>query len=315
MSGCEPVAAWAPAKINLWLDVLGRRDDGYHDIRTWMLAVDLWDRVEARAVDREGIRIEVRGAAAPAGVPTGRANLAWRGAEEVLNEAARRGLIAADVGLDLVLEKAIPTQAGLGGGSSDAAAAWIASEAALGLDLGLEAARIRLGGLGSDCVFFLEASATGSALCEGRGERVRPVPGPGDGWWIALVSPEVVCPTAQVYAALRRTSGEARESRPDLPRDWHLLPAREVLACTYNRLEAAALEAVPKLRPWRDLLEAETNGPWLVSGSGSSFYTLCDAREEADAAIERVRSAGRVAGLPLRGAWVLRPAGFGAKKT
>jgi len=308
MSAPGTVAVLAPAKVNLWLEVLGRRDDGFHEIRTWMLAVGLCDRIEARRSAEAGIRLEVRGEGASSDIPPGRENLAWKGAEEVL-----RGLVPAQAGVDLALHKRIPSQAGLGGGSSDAAAAWVATSAALGVDLGAEAARSRLAGLGSDCVFFFEARGTGSGHCSGRGERVLAARVPRRDWWLAVATPEIVCPTARVYAALAGSPKDQR-SAPELPEGWTEMAASEVRPFLFNRLEAAAMEAVPRLRSWRETLDAAGRGLWHLSGSGSSCFALCDARAEAEELLERAQRSCRTAGIPIRGAWVLAPAGHGARK-
>ncbi|MFN0007103.1 MAG: 4-(cytidine 5'-diphospho)-2-C-methyl-D-erythritol kinase [Planctomycetota bacterium] len=307
MSGPATVAVLAPAKVNLWLEVLGLREDGFHEISTWMLAVDLCDRIEARRSEQPGVRLEVRGQGATSDIPPGSANLAWKGAEEVLRLAGRAG-----GGVDLVLDKRIPSQAGLGGGSSDAAAAWMAASAVLGVDLGTQNAKSALARLGSDCVFFHEARETGLAHCSGRGEQVRPEPGPARAWWIALATPEIVCPTAQVYAAHRRLPRQERTA-PELPARWSELPASEVRPFVFNRLEAAALEAVPRLRSWRAALEASGKGLWHLSGSGSSYFALCDSRAEAEELLDRLRRSCRAAGIPIRGACAQQPAGHLAK--
>lgn len=314
MSVPESVAVLAPAKVNLWLEVLGRREDGYHEIRTWMLAIDLCDRIEARRREGSGIGLELRGDPATSDIPSGRSNLAWRGAEQALRACVDAGLLDPEqAGIDLVLEKIVPSQAGLGGGSSDAAAAWVATTATLGLKPGSEAARAGLSALGSDCVFFLEAAPTGAALCTGRGEQVQPVPAVGRDWWIPLLSPDLGCPTAQVYAALRRSALESGGAA-ELPPRWFEMPAGEVRPFVFNRLEAAALEAVPRLRAWREALEAAGKGLWHLSGSGSSFFALCDDRGEAEQVLERARRGCGAAGLAMRGGWLATPAGHGAKK-
>jgi 4-diphosphocytidyl-2-C-methyl-D-erythritol kinase len=156
-----------------------------------------------------------------------------------------------------VLEKRIPTRAGLGGGSSDAAAAWLGT-LELALQLGLEldrnprdsTLRAELGELGSDCAFFL--TPTGYARCEGRGERVTSLElGPLRSERFAVVTPALVCPTGAVYAALELAG---RRSRGD--------------ALWWNDLEPAALRAVPELADFRRKLE----GTWLLAGSGASFF-------------------------------------------
>lgn len=307
MSESATVAVLAPAKVNLWLEVLGRRDDGFHEISTWMLAVDLCDRIEARRREGAGVRLEVRGDGVSSDLPSGRANLAWKGAEEVLRLGD-----PTQAGVDLVLEKRIPSQAGLGGGSSDAAAAWVATSAALGVDLGADIARSCLARLGSDCVFFFEARETGSGHCSGRGEQVRAERGPQRPWWIAVATPDLVCPTAQVYAAFRRLPRYER-SAPELPARWAEMAASEVRPFVFNRLEAAAMDAVPRLGTWRETLDAAGRGLWHLSGSGSSYFALCDSRPEAEEVLERLRTSCRAGGIQLRGAWVLQPAGHGAR--
>ncbi|HJP02204.1 MAG TPA: hypothetical protein QF764_10590, partial [Planctomycetota bacterium] len=188
------VRVLAPAKINLTLELRGRRADGFHELRTHLLALELADELRVATRPGEGVALEVSGLGAGGEVPGDEENLAWRAAAVAL-AAAREAGLARGVGLTVELVKRIPAQAGLGGASSDAAAALAASAAVLGLDLAgaerAEWAREALAELGSDCPFFLEAAATGLALCEGRGERVRPVAAESVGdWSVVLVTPE-----------------------------------------------------------------------------------------------------------------------------
>ena len=286
------VRAVAPAKVNLSLEVLGRRKDGYHEIRTSALAVDLCDALEARATRTGEVRLSLAGPAASPDVPLDGTNLVHRAALAVLEEGKARRAIDPDAGVDLALEKRIPSQAGLGGGSSDAAAAWLVTAACFGLDLESPVRDRALARIGSDCVFFAAAGATGHALCEGRGERVSARTYPAPAIRVAIVTPDVECSTAEVYRAF-------------VPRG---LGARPTSA---NDLEDAALRAFPALAPWRRLLGDP--GRWSLSGSGSSFFALFEKGAEAEAALESVRSAARDADLALRGSWVVRPAGHGAK--
>lgn len=286
----ESVRAVAPAKVNLSLEVLGRRDDGYHEIRTSALAVDLCDGLRARASRTGEVRLSIAGPAASPDVPSDATNLASRAAQAVLEEGRTLGAVDSAAGVDLALEKRIPSRAGLGGGSSDAAAAWMATEACLGLELPATIRERALARIGSDCAFFAAASATGHALCEGRGERVFPRTYPAPAIRIAIVTPEVECSTAEVYRAF-------------VPRVLGVRPT------SANDLEDAALRAFPGLAPWRRLL----GGRWSLSGSGSSFFALFESEPEASAALEGLRSAAREADLGLRGSWVVRPAGHGVK--
>jgi len=286
------VRAVAPAKVNLSLEVLGRRGDGYHEIRTSALAVDLCDALEARATRTGEVRLSLWGPAAGPDVPADPTNLVSRAALAVLEEGRARGELDRDAGVDLALEKRIPSRAGLGGGSSDAAAAWFATAACLGLELPATVRDRALERVGSDCVFFAAASATGHALCEGRGERVFPRTYPAPSIRIAVVTPEVECSTADVYRAF-------------VPRGLGVRPT------SANDLEDAALRAFPRLAPWRRLLGDPSR--WSLSGSGSSFFALFETEAEAKDALERVRYAARDADLAFRGAWSVRPAGHGAK--
>lgn len=305
--------ALAPAKLNPWLEVLGRRADGYHELETVMVALDLADGVAARAGGSGTVELRLVGPAASADVPCDGRNLAWRGAAIALELARGEGLGGPELGLELVLDKHVPSQAGLGGASSDAAAALLAGAAALGLDLGPREApspsgrraRAALAALGSDCAFFLEA-ASGAALCTGRGERVTPLLGPEPPWCVALIVPAVACPTGAVYAALVPPGAAARRPPPSL--SGGRLPGAGEFGDRplFNRLEAAALRAVPELGPWRDLLEGAAPGSFHLSGSGSSFFALLPDVAAARALLERVLATARGQSLPVRGAWVAR---------
>jgi 4-diphosphocytidyl-2-C-methyl-D-erythritol kinase len=226
---------------------------------------------------------------------------------------------ARDTGLELELVKSIPSQAGLGGGSSDAAAAALAAWAALGEPC----PRARLveitGALGSDVAFFLEASETGYARCTGRGERVESLPSTGAArWTVALVVPAVASPTGEVYA---RFADEGRGAPPLSPR----APAPSVVATFFdgeesevraalaNDLERAAEAAQPELARWRTLLDAVGAGHWRMCGSGSAFFGLYAGADEARADLARVEERAGAAGLTLRGSWATRPAGRGAR--
>ncbi len=307
------VRVLAPAKVNPALAVLARREDGFHELDMTMLAVDLCDVVEARAVaaGAEPVSLELGGEAASADVPTGPGNLAVRAALAVVEEARARGADPSR-GVALRLEKRVPSRAGLGGGSSDAAAAAVAARAALGSDLPDAVLLARLAELGSDCAFFLAAGNSGYARCRGRGERVEALPSPAPGWSLAVVVPGIECPTGAVYGALEfplSASGGVPTVRTDLF-ERSVDDARRAL---FNHLESAALRAVPELEAWRRLLDREGAEHFRLSGSGSAFFGLFRDGSEARRVTERVRTAAVEAGLEVRGSWTLAPAGFGAK--
>jgi len=298
------VRALAPAKVNLTLAVLAKRPDGFHDIESWMLALDLVDVVRVRAVDSGAVRLTVRGEAATPDVPLDERNLAVRAARSLLDVARERG--RAVRGLEIDLWKSIPSQAGLGGGSSDAAATWLAARAALIPDLPDEVGESALARLGSDCVFFQKARE-GLGIATGRGERIERVEGPIPSWSIALVTPDCGAPTAAVYArALPRD-----RARPTLrPRITEA--ASDACGSIENDLEAAALAAIPALGAWRSLLDHVGLAAWRQCGSGSSWFGIHDSDAEARTALELVERGARDRGLRTRLARVVHASGHGA---
>lgn len=309
MSAGEPtwVRAFAPAKLNPWLAVLGRRPDGYHELETVLVALDLGDRLAARRSASGRVELELTGPAAGADVPRDGRNLALAGARIALRLARAAGTCGPGAGLELRLVKELPSQAGLGGASSDAAAALLAGAGALGLDLEPGstthgAALDALAALGSDCPFFLGAPG-GAARCTGRGERVAPLAAPRPPWQVALVVPAVGAPTAAVYGAL----GPADFGGRPLPAfSGDALPPASALPAApfFNQLEPAALRAVPALGPWRALLDGLFPGAFHLSGSGSSFFAVQGDRADALRLLEAVLAQAARRGLAVRGAWV-----------
>jgi 4-diphosphocytidyl-2-C-methyl-D-erythritol kinase len=251
----------APAKVNLFLEVLGRRPDGYHEIETVMLAVDLADRVAFWRRPPGELALSVSGGEAPAD----QSNLALRAARAVQAAAGRRE------GLHLHIDKRIPAGGGLGGGSSDAAAVL------RGLNrlwkLGARAGDLEALGaaLGSDVNFFLRG---GLAVCTGRGEVVRPLPAvPRAG--LVLYLPGTHLATAEVYARVRipLTAGcrSGKNLLEGLSRDDLETAGREL----FNRLEEPVFEQHPELAAARERLLASPRALGaLLSGSGSTIYVL-----------------------------------------
>ena len=296
--GLRRARALAPAKINAWLEIRGRRADGYHEIDTLMLALDWCDEVrvaEDRAAEPGSIRLALAGPAASADVPRGAANLVWRAARAVLD------LGCAQPALAIELEKHLPSGAGLGGGSADAAATALAVALLLERAPAPRELAAALAGLGSDCAFFAEAGASGAARCRGRGEQVAALPAPLGAWHCALFVPEVHCDTARVYAALGLAPGAAvaapRGEPPAALLESDLEAARRAL---WNRLEPAALSAYPELARARAFLDAHGAAHFSLSGSGSAYFGLYASAAEAEAAARELAARAERAGLPAR---------------
>ncbi len=151
------------AKINLTLDVLGRRTDGYHNIESVMQSIGLWDRMTVLLSRGSGIEVT----ASADDLPVGAGNTVYRACEAFLRACSR------DYVVRVHINKGIPRQAGLGGGSSDAAGALLALNAMLGEPVGREDLIQIAVSIGSDVPFFLVG---GTAVVQGRGEHVKPLP-------------------------------------------------------------------------------------------------------------------------------------------
>src|SRR5438045_753982 len=179
------VTAWAPAKVNLFLEVVGKRPDGFHELRTLMAAVSLYDTLTFAPAPPGPIRLSCPGVP----LSTGPENLVVRAAE------ALRRYAGTDAGADVVLTKRIPLAAGLAGGSTDAAATLVGLNRLWGLGLSRAELMPLAAGLGSDVAFFL---APPCAWCTGRGEVVEPWP-LGARLHLVLVAPPFGLGTADVY--------------------------------------------------------------------------------------------------------------------
>jgi 4-diphosphocytidyl-2-C-methyl-D-erythritol kinase len=279
----KEVRVLAPAKVNLDLEVLGRREDGFHELRTTMLLVGLADELRLKPTKVAGVHLKLGGPALGEDMPRDSSNLAVAALEQGLAALKQAGEEVPGVELELI--KRIPSGAGLGGGSSDAAAALHGLQELLGAQITPEVTQSILAGLGSDCVFFQAARSTGLGRCSGRGELVEPLEAP-KAWWIVLVTPDVFASTPRVFLALDAPPFKKSAVLAEDP-VWSRLSAEDARALQHNDLQGAALRAIPELRAWRDLLDRN----FVLSGSGASFYSLCADQAEAENLLQTVRGA------------------------
>lgn len=264
----------APAKVNLTLEVVRRRPDGYHDICSVMQAISLADRLTVEPSDNLVLWCN-----APA--LDGPDNLVWRAARLLQQESGTRR------GASLYLQKRIPVVAGLGGGSSDAAAAFLALNQLWAL--GLTRAHLReLGArLGSDVAFFLGES--GCALAEGRGERLTPL-SPLPPRWLVLVKPPAGISAGAVYARFP----PERSSDGSRTRAWIARASAEgSVPPPFDDLEAVALEVAPAAAQARDALLAAGAPYPVMSGSGSTYYALFEREADARDVYTRLQDADK----------------------
>ena len=257
----------APAKVNYRLDVLGKRADGYHELRMIMQRVDLCDDIEIALSERPGIRV----ACGRAGVPDGPGNIAWRAADALVKLSGR------EVGIDISITKKIPVAAGLGGGSSDAATVLMGVNELL--ELGLSEERLMEIGvkLGADVPFFIFKKP---ALAEGIGDQLSALDKVPE-LWIVLVNPGIHVSTAWVYQNLQLTR---KEDAAIVSRSYSSLD--EVCAVLSNDLEPVTFGRFPAVRELKEqMITAGARGS-LMSGSGSTVFGLfadeSSARRTAD---------------------------------
>lgn len=259
------VTAQPCAKINLTLEVLGCRGDGYHELRSVAAGVDLRDRLTLAESGVAGIYVECSQSEL-----SNHDNLAARAVAAL----AERAGIAPAVRLDL--RKRIPVAAGLGGGSSDAAAALMLAARLWGLEIGGDELAALGAGVGSDVPLFFHLPA---AVMEGRGEVVRSVSMRWHGW-VLLVSAGVPVSTAAVYGALGASGvgGAPTERHENVLR---AATADELNHLAFNDLEPAVFRVAPEVARLREGLERAGFGPFRVSGAGSTLFRLFDDPQAA----------------------------------
>jgi 4-diphosphocytidyl-2-C-methyl-D-erythritol kinase len=253
----------APAKVNLFLEITARRPDGYHELRTLLVAVSLFD---ALAFAPAG---SIRLSCTDPALGTGPENLIVRAAELLRRHTGTRA------GATIALTKRIPVAAGLGGGSSDAATTLVGLNRLWKLGLGRDELIGLAAELGSDVAFFLGRPA---AWCTGRGEVVTPWP-IGRRLHLVLACPPFGLSTADVY---RRVTAPARPATGTALKEAVTAgDAERIGRLLHNRLQEPALALRPVLSEWLGRLKAQRPLGSLVSGSGSTVFAL--ARDAADA--------------------------------
>lgn len=287
------VSVQCPAKVNLFLEVTGKRRDGYHLLATLFAKVGVFDVLDVERTDAPGFTLEVVDEVGQ-GLGAGPDNLVLRAAEAFRRE------FRLHYGARITLTKRIPLGAGLGGGSSDAAGMLTALARLHNMDTDRAMmARVRrlAPALGADVPFFMRREG----LCDGRGvgDRLKPLNAPKHLPWMVLVYPGNPVPTAEVYKRLERPARsvvltslsqldklEKRLTSGRPPADWTCL--------LFNRLEDAVLGHRPEVRQAKDILAKAGLKGVLMSGSGASVFGFAASREEGE------RTAGRLKGYPWK---------------
>ena len=253
----------APAKLNLFLHVLGRRPDGYHNLQSVFTLIDRADRLRFR-VRLDG---EVRRLSSLAGVRE-QDDLTVRAAL-LLKEAS-----GSPLGADIEVEKTIPMGGGLGGGSSDAATTLLALDRLWETGFGPEALAELAAGLGADIPFFLFG---GAAWAEGTGDELRAIELPAR--WYVVLTPPVEVPTREIFQASELT----RNTEPLKMEDFS---AQAEGARFHNDLEPVVIARYPPVREHLEWLRK--HGRACMTGSGACVFAGFDSREAAERVLREV---------------------------
>ena len=287
----------AYAKINLGLDVLRRREDGYHELRMGMQTVSLCDTLTLTKKEDAGIVLRCD----RAGLPTDRRNLAVRAAEALFTEAERRGVRPMG-GVEIWLSKRIPAAAGLAGGSADAAAMLRGLNTLYGLGFSEEALQAVGLPLGADIPYCVTG---GTALAEGIGERLTPLPAL-PACCIVVAKPSFDLSAAYIYANLRIDSVGAA-GHPDMDGVISALRRRDLRALGQvmgNILELPAKKEHPEIERLKKSLREAGAEAASMSGSGSAVFGLFENEEQAKRCAEQLLSDKALA---LEGVYLTTP--------
>jgi 4-diphosphocytidyl-2-C-methyl-D-erythritol kinase len=285
----------AAAKINLYLEIVGSRPDGFHELIMVMQSVSLCDRVTVRSIGIDEIRVRCDHPL----VPADETNLAYKAAALVVEQFP--GVMAKLGGVEITVEKQIPVGAGLAGGSSNAAAVLVGLD--LLWNLGLTQSELQALGarLGSDVPFCVSG---GTAIATGRGEQLDPLPGIDDLHLVLAKYESEFVSTPWAYQTYRAeyedtylTDTQSWQERQSQVRSGEIVQAvshrngQELGQHLYNGFEQVVLPAHPKTAALKATMDALGGLGTLMSGSGPSVFTLAESEAEATSLATRLRSA------------------------
>ena len=293
----------APAKINLYLEIIGDRPDHYHELAMILQSIDLADEIELRSLSIDSIRVHCNHPQ----VPTDRSNLAYRAAElmttQFPNAFAKYG------GVEITITKRIPVAAGLAGGSTNAAAVLVGIN--LLWKLGLTQSELEeLGAtLGSDVPFCV---AGGTAIATGRGEQLSPLPSLNSIYIVLGKYKSLEVSTPWAYKTYRTEFGDSyirgRDNlavRASAVHSGEMVKAilhqdvKEIAQKLHNDLEKVVLPAYPQVLQLREtFVNAGVLGT-MMSGSGPSVFALCESQEHAEEVKQQVKTATQNEDLEL----------------
>ncbi len=265
----------ALGKINLGLDVLGKRENGYHDVRMVMQTVYLYDQIWMVKTKEPGIRLSTN----LFYLPVNENNLAYRAAELLMKE------FGIQEGIKIILDKHIPVAAGMAGGSSNAAAVLFGMNRMFSLGLSQKELMERGVSLGADVPYCI---MRGTVLAEGIGEKLTPLP-PMPRCFVLLAKPSISVSTKMVYEKL---DSHEIAKHPDIDGIIEGLKGRDLLsvaACMGNVLEKVTVEAYPVIDEIKEVMKKQGALNAMMSGSGPTVFGLFDDKKKAKKAAFKIR--------------------------
>lgn len=265
----------ALAKINLGLDVLRRREDGYHELRMIMQTINMYDQLEMNVTKEPGIKITTN---LPF-VPVNENNLVYKAAKLLMDE------FGVEQGLSVDLQKFIPVAAGMAGGSSDAAAAMVGVNRLFHLGLSVKDLMKRGVKIGADVPYCL---LRGTALAEGIGEQLRPLPACPD-CYVLIGKPAINVSTKFVYENLRANELDEHPKIDEMLEaiQWHNL--NKIADLMGNVLETVTIPHYPVIEEIKNHMKDHGALNAMMSGSGPTVFGLFDDRQMAEQACEALR--------------------------
>lgn len=270
----------APAKINLYLDIISKRGDGYHNIETLFQKIGLCDKVTVSIIEK-GIRLDCN----YPGLSCGRANIAYKAA------SLMRKRFGIDAGIGIRIVKNIPVAAGLGGGSSDAAAVITAIDKLFKLALSKKRLIAIAKEIGADVPFFV--SGYSSAIGKGIGDRLKELRH-NRTFYLLLVVPDVKIYTKTIYSKVtlpltKKSLGVNMLARALI----HNRKEKAIATLLFNGLEEIVFPIYPIVRKAKETLSLSDTEGVLLSGSGPSVFALFNSRKEARRARDRMQGEGK----------------------
>ncbi|MEB6197451.1 4-(cytidine 5'-diphospho)-2-C-methyl-D-erythritol kinase [Mammaliicoccus sciuri] len=256
----------APAKINLTLDTLYKREDGYHEVEMIMTTIDLNDRLTFECRDDGEVIIDVEHNF----VPSDHRNLAYKAAKLMQDR------YNIEKGVKISLEKSIPISAGLAGGSSDAAATFRGLNELWGINESLETLSELASEIGSDISFCIYGK---TALCQGRGEKITHLPKPPSAW-VVIAKPDIGVSTPEIYGALDLENKEEVQTQACLK----AIENNDYAAMCQslgNSLEKVTMQLYPEVEKLKNTMSNTGVDAALMSGSGPTIYGFVQKERQA----------------------------------